>query len=148
MEYHVACSCGNVLPVSEGMAGSSTACRCGRTVPVPSLGELRGEAITPAAHSTFPDSRFTDEPAEAYPSQAFTAAASPHSSFDLRDQGISLTLTVGEALTAVATVLLIPLLGLVLAALLAQRAAPERGPFWPERAARGLPPPPPPPPVR
>jgi tetratricopeptide (TPR) repeat protein len=34
-----------VLPVSEGMAGSAISCSCGRTVPVPSLRELRREAI-------------------------------------------------------------------------------------------------------
>lgn len=41
MQYGVACDCGNVLPVSEGMAGSSVNCPCGQTVPVPALSELR-----------------------------------------------------------------------------------------------------------
>jgi hypothetical protein len=46
MEYQVACDCGKVLWVSEGQAGSSASCACGREVRVPSLSELRGQAIT------------------------------------------------------------------------------------------------------
>jgi tetratricopeptide (TPR) repeat protein len=46
MEYQVTCACGKVLWVSERTAGSSASCPCGREVPVPSLGELRGQAIT------------------------------------------------------------------------------------------------------
>ncbi len=78
MDYPLACICGNVLAVSEGMAGSSATCPCGRTVPVPSLGELRGEAITPAGPAPFPDMRLTDEPPPESPSpQAITAAVPP-----------------------------------------------------------------------
>jgi rhomboid protease GluP len=46
MGYEVACSCGNLLPVTEGMADSSTYCSCGRTVRVPSLNELQRQAAT------------------------------------------------------------------------------------------------------
>jgi hypothetical protein len=75
MKYSVACSCGNVLWVSEGMAGSATACRCGRTIQIPSLGELRAQTITPSLPAPFPDLRLTDEPPPgSYPPQAITAA--------------------------------------------------------------------------
>ncbi|HEV3081469.1 MAG TPA: tetratricopeptide repeat protein, partial [Gemmataceae bacterium] len=50
MDYEVGCSCGNFIPVSEAMAGSSIFCVCGRTVQVPSLSQLRvGQAIPDAA---------------------------------------------------------------------------------------------------
>ena len=51
MGYQVTCSCGNVLAVSDGMAGSTTTCSCGRTVSVPSLSQLRRHAVPePAPH--------------------------------------------------------------------------------------------------
>ena len=44
MSYEVACSCGKVLLVSEGMAGSLTSCSCGRAVDIPSMDELKRQA--------------------------------------------------------------------------------------------------------
>jgi len=41
MKYLVACECGNQLAVTEGMAGSTAPCPCGRSVAVPSLRTLR-----------------------------------------------------------------------------------------------------------
>ncbi|MCI0682149.1 MAG: hypothetical protein L0Y71_08600 [Gemmataceae bacterium] len=37
----LACECGQQVVVTEGMAGTSVQCACGRTVAVPSYGELR-----------------------------------------------------------------------------------------------------------
>src|SRR5688572_6494073 len=54
MKYQVACSCGNVLPISEGQAGSSIPCICGRMVCVPSLRVLCSEAITENAPPAIP----------------------------------------------------------------------------------------------
>ena len=54
MEYVVACTCGNVLPVSEAMAGSSLTCSCGRTVPVPSLSESPAQASAEAVPASVP----------------------------------------------------------------------------------------------
>src|SRR4051794_35385796 len=45
MEHQIACTCGNVLPLSEGMAGSTLICTCGRTVLVPSPSEPPAQAI-------------------------------------------------------------------------------------------------------
>jgi hypothetical protein len=47
MQLHVPCECGEDVPVTEGEAGSRTTCRCGRTVVVPSLRELRRQAGVP-----------------------------------------------------------------------------------------------------
>jgi hypothetical protein len=44
MAFEVACECGKKLPVTEGMAGSSVSCPCGRSVRVPSLSQLRDQA--------------------------------------------------------------------------------------------------------
>lgn len=44
MGYTVACGCGNAVPVTEGMAGSSVACVCGQSIAVPSLSTLRAQA--------------------------------------------------------------------------------------------------------
>lgn len=41
MDFHVPCVCGATLTVSEGAAGSSRDCSCGRTIAVPSLTDLR-----------------------------------------------------------------------------------------------------------
>jgi tetratricopeptide (TPR) repeat protein len=57
MEYQVACNCGNVLPVLEGMAGSSISCSCGRAVAVPRLSELRAQASTDVVQPADPDLR-------------------------------------------------------------------------------------------
>jgi hypothetical protein len=40
-ELRVRCECGEELPVTEGLAGASIQCQCGRTLQVPSLSELR-----------------------------------------------------------------------------------------------------------
>ena len=39
--FRLPCDCGATLSVTAGMAGSSSSCECGRTVPVPSLSELK-----------------------------------------------------------------------------------------------------------
>lgn len=41
MAFHIDCECGARISVSAAMAGSKTDCRCGRTVAVPSLSQLR-----------------------------------------------------------------------------------------------------------
>jgi len=46
MKYEVACSCGKILPVSVGMAGSSIACTCGRIVLIPPLSQFRSLSVT------------------------------------------------------------------------------------------------------
>jgi tetratricopeptide (TPR) repeat protein len=46
MSYEVTCQCGNVVPVSASMAGSSISCSCGQEVPIPSLSELREQTST------------------------------------------------------------------------------------------------------
>jgi len=40
-DFYVTCSCGNRVAVTLGMAGMSVPCRCGASVPVPTLGELK-----------------------------------------------------------------------------------------------------------
>jgi hypothetical protein len=62
MGYEVTCSCGQVQVVSEGMAGSSISCSCGRTVSVPSLGELHSRAAPAAGPPPGPCLRPPDEP--------------------------------------------------------------------------------------
>ena len=41
MGYQLACTCGNVLTFTNGLAGSTMACPCGLSVRIPSLRELR-----------------------------------------------------------------------------------------------------------
>jgi ABC-type Na+ efflux pump permease subunit len=41
MAFAMYCACGQRLEVTEGMASTSVPCPCGRTLAVPSLGELR-----------------------------------------------------------------------------------------------------------
>jgi hypothetical protein len=41
VEFGVTCECGQTGTVSQGAAGTSVSCPCGRTVPVPSLRELQ-----------------------------------------------------------------------------------------------------------
>ncbi len=48
MECTIACSCGKVIPVSEGMAGASLECECGAAVVVPPLSVMRAQATTDA----------------------------------------------------------------------------------------------------
>jgi Domain of unknown function (DUF1922) len=40
MDFRLPCECGRHLSVTEGAAGATLQCVCGRTVKVPSLGEL------------------------------------------------------------------------------------------------------------
>jgi hypothetical protein len=47
MQFHVPCGCGRYLEVSEGAAGATIACPCGRPVQVPGLKELRVKAGLP-----------------------------------------------------------------------------------------------------
>lgn len=44
MQYQLDCECGDQVSVGEGAAGSTRECRCGRTLVVPSLDELRRQA--------------------------------------------------------------------------------------------------------
>jgi hypothetical protein len=44
MPYEVVCRCGNVLPVSAGMAGTALPCDYGQSVNVPSLSQLEDPA--------------------------------------------------------------------------------------------------------
>ena len=48
MQFTIQCECGESMQVSEGAAGSSRECRCGRTVQVPSSTQLRVLAGLPA----------------------------------------------------------------------------------------------------
>jgi hypothetical protein len=41
MHYRISCECGDAITVSEGFAGTKVSCRCGRTIVVPSLRDLR-----------------------------------------------------------------------------------------------------------
>ncbi|HKB03460.1 MAG TPA: hypothetical protein VKD90_14655 [Gemmataceae bacterium] len=43
-DFNLPCECGRSIAVTAGMAGSSTVCRCGRTVRVPSLSDLKAGA--------------------------------------------------------------------------------------------------------
>src|SRR6266702_569433 len=61
MGYEVACSCGKVLPVSEGMAGSIIPCECGRNVHVPSLSKLHEAVTTGAILTAVADTQASDE---------------------------------------------------------------------------------------
>ncbi len=51
MMYQVACSCGKLLSVQSGSAGSVISCSCGNNVKVPSLRELRAQALINAETS-------------------------------------------------------------------------------------------------
>jgi hypothetical protein len=44
MQYDLDCECGDFVTVNEAAAGTSALCRCGRTVVIPSLRELRRRA--------------------------------------------------------------------------------------------------------
>lgn len=41
--FHIMCHCGHTVTVNEGAVGIPIHCRCGRTIPVPSLRQLRQE---------------------------------------------------------------------------------------------------------
>src|SRR5258708_7570383 len=53
MLVYLSCECGKQAPVSEGAAGTSVPCECGRTIKVPSLGELR-QRVTEGDMPFFP----------------------------------------------------------------------------------------------
>ena len=44
MQYELDCECGDCVTVEETTAGTTALCRCGRTVEIPSLRELRRRA--------------------------------------------------------------------------------------------------------
>ena len=48
MDVHIDCQCGEYLLVSEGSAGATITCPCGRPLKVPSLKEFRLRAGLPA----------------------------------------------------------------------------------------------------
>src|SRR5882672_9687320 len=45
MHFRLCCECGKEIAVTEGAAGTSVLCECGRRIQVPLLGELRGRSI-------------------------------------------------------------------------------------------------------
>ncbi len=47
MEFSIPCPCGKQVAVSDGMAGGSVSCECGRPVQVPSLRELHDSSGAP-----------------------------------------------------------------------------------------------------
>jgi hypothetical protein len=47
MKISIPCECGESVAVTEGDAGGRLTCRCGRTVAVPSLRELRRQSGMP-----------------------------------------------------------------------------------------------------
>jgi tetratricopeptide (TPR) repeat protein len=62
MAYEISCGCGKVLSVTEGQMGTFTICECGQTVLVPTLDELRGQAITNVLPDPVPKVPVPDEP--------------------------------------------------------------------------------------
>src|SRR5204862_1500612 len=48
MDFHLKCSCGNTVVVTEAAAEGAARCPCGQAVPVPPLTELRRQAGLPA----------------------------------------------------------------------------------------------------
>lgn len=62
MECTIACRCGKVIPVTEGMAGVSLSCECGATVVVPALSQLRAHASDYGAPPPDQDAPASSEP--------------------------------------------------------------------------------------
>jgi hypothetical protein len=52
VEFQLPCACGKPVTVTEGAAGGSVSCSCGRVVAVPSLRELRARAPAATDHAT------------------------------------------------------------------------------------------------
>jgi len=48
MEFLIHCECGKFFTVTEGLAGTSLSCGCGRSIRVPGLSELRAQQGMPA----------------------------------------------------------------------------------------------------
>src|SRR5262245_25869132 len=48
MTFDIACPCGSVVPVTAGMAGSTTTCECGLVLAVPRLSQLRSRPMAEA----------------------------------------------------------------------------------------------------
>jgi hypothetical protein len=71
MHFRLPCECGRQLSVTEGAAGATFQCACGRTVKVPSLEELRRqfavEAEAPSAAGQVGESNRTGEAASWLP---------------------------------------------------------------------------------
>jgi hypothetical protein len=63
MAFEITCDCGKKLPVTEGMAGSSISCVCGRSVSVPSLSQLRSQVDLIAEPADVPPRRSPAEQA-------------------------------------------------------------------------------------
>src|SRR5262249_36493459 len=59
MEFRLPCECGQRLYVEEGAAGGALLCPCGRTLKVPSLGELRRHFGLKAEDEPSDDGRFS-----------------------------------------------------------------------------------------
>jgi tetratricopeptide (TPR) repeat protein len=78
MDYEVACICGQVHWVSVGIAGSSITCSCGRTIQVPSLRAMRGQAITIAPSPPLPEIQLADEPPPVKPNPIAEILAPTH----------------------------------------------------------------------
>jgi len=77
MELILQCECGKQVFATEGMAGLSISCPCGRTLQVPGLTEMRGSAGTAeAAHETSAEAlaRFQHTLAELTPRSYVTPA--------------------------------------------------------------------------
>jgi len=56
VEFQIPCKCGKSLFVTEGMAGASIRCRCGRAVLLPSLREMKSRyAAVPDVHLAEPE---------------------------------------------------------------------------------------------
>jgi hypothetical protein len=61
MKVRLACECGQEVVVTEGSAGASLPCECGRSIKVPSLGELRQRGTfgdVPRLPSRDPEQRY------------------------------------------------------------------------------------------
>jgi tetratricopeptide (TPR) repeat protein len=61
MEHQIACTCGNVLSLSEDMAGSTVTCSCGRAVLVPSSSEQPAQAIMKDLPPPVPDLQLAED---------------------------------------------------------------------------------------
>ena len=88
MEYGIACVCGRIVAVSEGMAGSRTLCSCGRTVCLPPAGESRSPAIPEAVAPAVPNLEIPDDPLPR-PSLPIADDLPPMPSLSLTDDSLS-----------------------------------------------------------
>lgn len=97
MLVYLACACGKQVPVNEGAACSFCTCECGRSIKVPSLGELR-QRVTAGEAPFFP----VQAPAPSHPAL--------NASLKLLQFGcVSIVLLFGIALTFAAFARVVPL---------------------------------------